>query len=100
MPLGGFAWGTSWKFPTFLSDYSFETTNATGEDRLVKATIPMTTKATLLMPNELRQSTIQKSYSVKKVSFASETETFDVETVNKPAGGYKESTGNNFDKNK
>ena len=88
MPLGGFAWGTTWKFPTFISDYSFETTNASGEDRIVRATLPLTTKATLLMTDELRRSTIQKAYSVKKVLFETETEKFDVNVTHPPANGY------------
>ena len=60
MPTGGFAWGTTFKFPTFISDYTFETTNATGEDRIVRATIPATVKGTLLMPFELRRSNFEK----------------------------------------
>ena len=75
MPTGGFAWGTTFKFPTFIQDYTFETLNASGEDRIVRATLPLTCKATLLMPDELRRSTIQKRYSVKRVSFGSEFET-------------------------
>ena len=89
MPTGGFAWGTTWKFPTFISNYTFETVNASGEDRIVRATLPLTTKATLLMTDELRRSTIQKAYSVKKVLFETETEKFDVNVSDKPAGGYE-----------
>jgi hypothetical protein len=88
MPTGGFAWGTTFKFPTFISDYSFETVNATGEDRIVRATLPLTTKATLLMTDELRRSTIQKQLSIKKVSFNSETETFNTNISDDPPGGY------------
>jgi|MDSZ01.2.fsa_nt_gb hypothetical protein len=89
MPTGGFAWGTTFKFPTFINDYSFETVNATGEDRLVRATLPLITKATLLMTDELRKSTIQKQLSVKKISFNSETETFNTNISDEPPGGYK-----------
>jgi len=88
MPTGGFAWGTTWKFPTFISDYSFETLNATGEDRIVRATLPLTCKATLLMPDELRRSSIQKQYSVKRVSFTGEYETDNTNTTDTPEGGY------------
>jgi hypothetical protein len=96
MPTGGFAWGTTWKFPTFISDYSFETTNTTGEDRIVRATLPLTTKATILMEDELRQSTVKKSYSVKRVTFKSETLAFDANVSEGPIGGY----GYPIDKNK
>ena len=90
MPTGGFAWGTTWKFNTYIDDYSFETMNNIGEDRLVRATLPLRTKATLLLEDELRKSTIQKSFSVKKILFQSEYETdqFAAETEHAPAGGY------------
>ena len=94
MPTGGFAWGTTWKFPTYISDYTFETVNATGEDRIVRATLPLTTKATLMMEDELRKSTVQKNYSVKRVSFKSETEAFNVDTSNPPPKGYKDFRAN------
>jgi hypothetical protein len=80
MPLGGFAWGTTWKFPAFIQDYSFETTSTPGEDRIVRATLPLTVKATLLMPYELRRSSLQKRFSVKKITFGSETQAFNVDT--------------------
>jgi len=88
MPTGGFAWGTTWKFPTFIQDYTFETLNATGEDRVVRATLPLTCKATLLMPDELRRSTIEKQYSIKRVSFGNEYESDNTNTSNPPSDGY------------
>ena len=51
-----------------------------GEDRIVRATLPLTVKATLLMPYELRRSSLQKRYSVKKITFGSETQAFDADT--------------------
>ena len=86
MPTNGFAYGTTFKFPTFLSDVSFETSNNTGEDRIVRATIPATVKGTLLMPNELRRSNIEKRFSVKKIVFGKETDGFNVSDA--PQGGY------------
>ena len=94
MPTGGFAWGTTWKFPTFLNDYAFDVTQTSGDDRVVRATIPMTTKASLLMPDELRESTIKKSYSIKRVHFKSETESFNVNVEEPPRDGYVRSTAN------
>jgi len=88
MPTGGFAWGTTFKFPTFIQDYTFETLNASGEDRIVRATLPLTCKATLLMPDELRRSTIEKQYSVKRVSFGNEYETDNTNTTDPPKGGF------------
>jgi hypothetical protein len=92
MPTNGFAYGTTWKFPTYLQDVTFDTTNASGEDRIVRATIPMTTKAALLMPFELQRSNFQKRFSVKKVVFENEIEKFDVDVVDGPPGGYEVST--------
>lgn len=79
MPTGGFAWGTTWKFPTFIQDYTFETASAPGEDRIVRATLPLTVKATLLMPYELRRSSLQKRYSIKRIVFGSENESFNAD---------------------
>ena len=90
MPVGGFAWGTTWKFNTYVDDYSFETMNNTGEDRLIRAPLPLRTKATLLVEDELRKSTIQKRFSIKKILFTSEHETdkFAAETEVAPPGGF------------
>ena len=65
-----FSWGNEGnKFPTSMGSVSFETVNTVGEDRLVRATIPLTVNATLLAEQETRLSTIKKAYSVKKVVF-------------------------------
>ena len=70
MPYGRFAWGNeSNKFATTMGSVSFETVNTVGEDRLVRATIPLTVMGTLLSEQETRKSTIKKMYSVKKVVF-------------------------------
>lgn len=92
MPVGGFAWGTTWKFPTYIGDYAFETMNNTGEDRVVRATLPLTVKASLLFESELGKDTFQKRFSVKKISFKTETQTFHTDVVNPPPGGYNNST--------
>jgi hypothetical protein len=65
-----FSWGNEGnKFPTSMGSVSFETVNSIGEDRLVRATIPITVNATLLAEHETRIDTIKKMYSVKKVVF-------------------------------
>ena len=88
MPTGGFAWGTTWKFNTYIGDYAFETMNNIGEDRIVRATLPLSTRATLLFENELRASTFKKRYSVKKINFKTETQAFNADVENPPPGGY------------
>lgn len=67
-----FSWGNEGnKFPTSMGSVAFETVNTVGEDRLVRATIPITVNATLLAEQETRLETIKKMYSVKKVVFDS-----------------------------
>lgn len=70
LPYNRFAWGDEGnKFATSMGAVTFETINTTGEDRLVRATIPLTIQATLLSGQEARLETIKKMYSVKKVIF-------------------------------
>ena len=70
LPYGRFAWGNEAnKFATALGSVSFETVNTVGEDRLVRATIPLTVMGTLLSEQETRKSTLKKMFSVKKVIF-------------------------------
>jgi hypothetical protein len=70
LPYGRFAWGNDGNvFSTTIGSISFETVNTIGEDRLVRATIPLTVQATLLSGQEARISTVKKMYSIKQVSF-------------------------------
>jgi hypothetical protein len=70
LPYGRFSWGNDGnKFPASIGSISFETVNTVGEDRLVRATIPLTVQGTLLSAHENRISTIRKMYSIKKLSF-------------------------------
>jgi hypothetical protein len=70
LPYGRFAWGNDAnKFPTTLGQFSFETVNTVGEDRLVRANAPLTVQGTLLSAQETRMSTLRKNYSIKKVTF-------------------------------
>lgn len=70
LPYGRFSWGNDGnKFPTSIGSISTETVNTIGEDRLVRATIPLTVQGTLLSAQENRLSTIRKMYSIKKLSF-------------------------------
>lgn len=70
LPYGRFAWGNEAnKFSTTLGQVSFETVNTVGEDRLVRATIPLTVLGTLLSEQEARRSTLRKMFSLKKLTF-------------------------------
>lgn len=70
LPYGRFAWGNDAnKFATAIGSITFETVNTVGEDRLVRATVPLTVHGTLLSQQEARIETIRKMYALKKVSF-------------------------------
>jgi len=70
LPYGRFAWGNEHnRFTTTIGSISFETVNTVGEDRLVRATIPLTVLGTLLSEQEARRSTLKKMYSIKKLTF-------------------------------
>jgi hypothetical protein len=70
MPHSRFAWGNQQnQFGTFYGSVSFETVNTVGEDRLVRATLPISVHGTLLSGQEARKSTLQRMYSPKIVSF-------------------------------
>jgi hypothetical protein len=64
------AWGNEAnRFVTYYGSINYETVNTVGDDRLVRATLPITVDGTLLNGQEFRRSTLKKMYSVKRVSF-------------------------------
>jgi hypothetical protein len=70
MPYSRFAWGNETnRFPATIGAINFETVNTVGEDRLVRATVPLSVDGTLLSGQEARKSTLQKMYSPKKLKF-------------------------------
>ena len=70
LPYGRFAWGNEQnRYETIIGNVSFETVNTVGEDRLVRAIIPLTVYGTLLSEHETKISTLKKMYSVKKLVF-------------------------------
>jgi hypothetical protein len=70
LPYGRFLWGNDFnKFETAIGQFSMDTVNTVGEDRLVRATVPLTVHATLLSEQEARVATLKKMYSIKKVSY-------------------------------
>ncbi len=70
LPYGRYAWGNEGnRFATAIGNITFESTNAPGEDRMIRASIPLTVQGTLLSEHESRISTLKKRYSVKKVSY-------------------------------
>ncbi len=72
--MNGHMWGDYHTFRSTLSSVSHESINIPGEDRVVKTTINLQVDAFLREEYEYQQSTIQKSYSVKRVEFLNETD--------------------------
>ncbi|MFY7730680.1 MAG: hypothetical protein ACOVRN_14255 [Flavobacterium sp.] len=91
----GFAWGDTYKFQCNLDGVSFNIINAPGEDRLVRATIPVRAKAAISVPFEDFRSAIDKRISVKRVVFGDEQISFD--TPNNPNDQIT-NTGDSFKK--
>ncbi len=70
LPYGRYLWGNEGnRFATAIGSITFETINTTGEDRLVRATIPLTVQGTLLSQQEARVETLRTMYSVKKIVY-------------------------------
>ncbi len=79
LPYNRYGWGNEGnKFHVTMGSIAFETTNTTGEDRLVRATLPLTVLGTLLSGQEARVETIRKMYSLKKVTFGTLVDIGDV----------------------
>lgn len=70
----GKAFGDTYKFMTYVESPSFDTINSTGEDRFVRATIPLRTKGYLLPKSTDRQSTTKKFFNVNKIRFGIEVD--------------------------
>ena len=68
----GKAFGDSYKFITYIDAPSFESVNSTGEDRLVRATMPMRTKAHILNAHGPNAPIMYKLNSVQRVLIANE----------------------------
>ena len=69
-PHNRYSWGEGFtQFETILGNISFETVNTTGEDRLVRANMPMTVKGTILSEQETNINTISKLYSTKTINW-------------------------------
>jgi hypothetical protein len=60
------------QFVTSIQDYSFDITNNVGEDRVLKCTIPIMVDGYLQNQFDLKESTVQKRFTIKRVDFSSE----------------------------
>ncbi len=94
LPYGRYLWGNEGnRFATAIGSITFETVNTPGEDRLVRASIPLTVQGTLLSEQEARIATLRKMYSIKKVSFDIVVDTTIFDTTQVPISVLQTGTG-------
>jgi hypothetical protein len=70
----GKAFGDTHKFNTYIDPPTFDTTNNTGEDRIVRATLPMRTKAHILNTHGPNAPAMYKLQPVNKLVIGMETD--------------------------
>lgn len=81
-----FMWGDSYQFRTVVGDVQFSTINPGGQERITRASMPLTVDARLQNEFELRKSTLQKAFSIKRLVFRNERSSFDIQAVNEIPG--------------
>lgn len=74
VPNDNVPWGDVFQFVTKIQDYSFDVTNNIGEDRAAKCTIPLLVDGMLQNEFDLKESNVQKAYTIKRVVFQNELE--------------------------
>lgn len=74
LPQNKLLWGDSFKFLTGVTDFTFETINDTGQDRLVRSQITLIVDGRLREEYRLKRSNLEKAYSTKRVDFMNEVE--------------------------
>ena len=70
----GKAFGDTYKFNTYIDSPTFETINNTGEDRIVKASLNMRTKAHILSSRGVNAPILYKLQPVNKIILGTETD--------------------------
>lgn len=65
-------WGDNFQFSTDVGEFQFEQINNSGEDRVIKATVPLTVHGMLRNEFTANQADVQKAYTIKRVDFTNE----------------------------
>lgn len=74
VPNDNVPWGDVFQFVTEIQDYSFDITNNIGEDRIARCTIPIQVDGFLQPEFNLKQSSIVKAHTIKRVVWTNEVE--------------------------
>lgn len=77
-------WGDSMQFLTYVNEFSFETINSAGDDRVVSATTTLEVDGKLMPEYSLRNSTVQKALSIKRVDFINESSQWELYPDHEP----------------
>jgi len=65
-------------FEVEVGDMSFDTTNASGEDRLVTAQMSLDVRGFIMPEYSMRESTVRKAHSIKRVDFINEVSQYEL----------------------
>ena len=65
-------WGDNFQFSTDVGEFSFELINNSGEDRVIRATVPLTVHGMLRNEYTANEADVQKAFSIKRVEFTNE----------------------------
>ena len=71
-------WGDAMTFEVEVGDMSFDTTNASGEDRLVTAQMSLDVRGFIMPEYSMRESTVRKAHSIKRVYFINEMSQYEL----------------------
>lgn len=82
----GKAFGDTFKFMTYIDTPSFELVNTTGEDRIVRCTMSLRTKAYLIQENLNRTTNMRKFFNMNKLQFGIEVSGTGESTIITPGG--------------
>lgn len=71
-------WGDVMTFTTIIGDYNFDFTNDIGEDRFIKCNVSLEVNGILQNSFDLRQSSITKAFTTKRLVMINESEQDDI----------------------
>ena len=79
-------WGDYYTFRASITGANMNTTNTSGEDRIVSATIPLIIDGYLMQEYEYKEANVDKAFTVKTVRFTAERDESDF-YINEPYFG-------------
>lgn len=71
-------WGDTMTFEVEVGDMSFDTSNVSGEDRLVSSQMPLEVRGFIMPEYSVRESTVRKAHSIKRVDFINEMSQYEL----------------------